>query len=134
MDTLRINFWDGPMDFVNCDVSWRVTYGKACKLPGISQRIRRYVKSSLKMELFLLSLTYVHASSKIQIIYLHLIDLYVACLLYFSWFSSSTYVQNAGKLLGFSAYVEITEIIILYIIRSRNPCKLLGFWDLHVDT
>ena len=86
------------------------------------------------MELFLLSLTYVHASSKIQVIYLHLIELYVAFLLYFNWFSSSTYVQNAGKLPGFSAYVEINEIIILYIIRSRNPGKLLGFWDLYVDT
>ena len=86
------------------------------------------------MELFLLSLTYGQASAKIQVIYLHLIDLYVVFSACFNWFSSSTYVQNAGKLLGFYEYVEFNEIIILYIIRSRNPGKLLGFWDLYVDT
>ena len=86
------------------------------------------------MNLFLLSSTYVQASAKIEVIYLHFIDSYVACLIDFKWFSSSTYVQNAGKLHGFSAYVEINEIIILYIIRSPNPSKLLGFWDLYVDT
>ena len=86
------------------------------------------------MNLFLLSSTYVQASAKIEVIYLYFGDSYVAFLIDFKWFPSSTYVQNAGKLFGFSTYVEINEIIILYIIRSRNPGKLLGFRDLYVDT
>ena len=65
------------MDLINFDVSRKEKFGK---IFGISQRIRRYVKSSLKMELSLLSLTYAQASAKIQVIYLHLIDLYVAFL------------------------------------------------------
>ena len=112
------------MEFINFDVS---RTEKVSKLPGILQRIRRYFKSSLKIILFLSSLTYGQASAKIHVIYLHFIDPYVTIFRKFKCFSGSTYVQNAGKLLGFSAYVEINEIIILYIIRSLNPGKLPGF-------
>ena len=79
----------------------------------------------------MISLTYGQASAKIHVIYLHLIDLYVA---FCEWFLSTTYFQNADKLPGFYEYVEFNEIIILYIIRSRNPCKFPGIWDLYVDT
>ena len=65
------------MEFVNFDESRTEKVGK---LPGILQRIRRYFKSSLKIILFLLSLTYGQACAKIHVIYLHFIDSYVASL------------------------------------------------------
>ena len=65
-------------DFTNLTYLVSLRMEKVGKLPGISQRIRRYVESSLKINLSMISLTYVHASAKIHLIHLHLMGSYIA--------------------------------------------------------